>query len=122
MKKKTKAKKVAKKAGRQKKVSPKARVRRAAKKPKVQKKALAAKPAGIVTHFFSAISVAIVKCKMPLRIGDTLHYKGATTDFKEAVKSMQYDHKPITVSKKGQEVGMKVKKRVREGDAVYLAQ
>src|SRR5882724_1617637 len=68
-----------------------------------------AKAAGVVTHFFSAILVAIIKSKMPISIGDALNFKGATTDFKETVKSMQYDHAPIRKSKKGQEVGIKVK-------------
>ena len=114
-------KKTVKKTAKKKPAAKKSTKRKAAKKTTAPKKVSAAKPVGTVTHFFSAISVAIVKCKAPLRVGDALYFKGATTDFKETVKSMQYDHKPITLSKKGQEVGMKVKKRVREGDAVYQA-
>jgi len=77
------------------------------------------KPIGVVTHFYGGISVAIVKCKEPLRVGDTLRFFGATTDFKEKVGSMQYSHKDISESKKNQEVGIKVSEKVREGDEVY---
>ena len=46
---------------------------------------------------------------------------GATTDCEIVISSMQYDHKPIQAAKKGQEVGIKVDDRVREGDGVYEA-
>ena len=79
------------------------------------------KPIGEVTHFYTAIKVAIVKFKKPVHAGTALRYKGATTDFAETAKSMQYDHKPVAVAPKGKQVGIKVGKRVREGDLVYLA-
>ena len=80
------------------------------------------KPIGAVTHFYGDISVAIVKFKKVFKVGEKVHFKGATTDFKETVKSMQYDHKPIKVAKKGQEVGIKVGDKVREGDEVYASE
>ena len=90
------------------------------KKAKVVKKAAKPlKPVGAVTHFYAGIKVAIVKFKKPIRVRTELRFKGATTDFKEVVKSMQYDHEAIMIAPKGKQVGLKVKKRVREGDAVY---
>ena len=85
----------------------------AAKKIKVEK------PVGAVTHYFTAIKVAIVKFKQPVKVGDTLAFRGATTDFKQKIASMQFDHKSIAVAAKGKEIGMKVGKRVREGDEVF---
>lgn len=79
------------------------------------------KPIGEVTHYFGDISVAIVKFKRPFECGEKVHFAGATTDFKETVKSMQYEHKAIETAKKGQEVGIKVGDKVREGDEVYEA-
>ena len=79
------------------------------------------KPIGVVTHYFSKIKVAIIKCKQPVRVGAEISIRGATTDFKHKIISMQYDHQPVAVAKKGQEVGVKVGKRVREGDEVFLA-
>ncbi|MBM3256843.1 MAG: hypothetical protein FJY98_00735 [Candidatus Liptonbacteria bacterium] len=99
---------------------PKAKTKKATKK--VSKPAKALKSIGVVTHFYGNLSVAIVKFKQTVKTGVGLHYKGATTDFKETVKSMQYDHKPIAAAKKGQEVGIRVKKKVREGDEVFEAE
>jgi hypothetical protein len=94
----------------------------AKKSAKPKKAAKAKKPIGQVTHFFNEISVAIVKFNTKVPVGKELHYKGATTDFKELVKSMQYDHNPIDVAPKGKEIGIKVKKRVRQGDEVHFAE
>ncbi|MDO8557105.1 MAG: translation elongation factor-like protein [Candidatus Jorgensenbacteria bacterium] len=77
------------------------------------------KPIGVVTHFFGGLSVAIVKFNMSMAAGTKVHFQGATTDFDETIQSMQYDHKDITAAKKGQEVGIKVSEKVREGDEVY---
>ena len=81
----------------------------------------ASKPIGEVTHFYGGLGVAIVKFKETVRVGDEVRFFGATTDFSERIKSMQYDHKDITEAKKGQEVGIKVEGKVREGDEAYRA-
>ena len=95
----------------------------AAKKVKKTKvaKAKIVKPIGTVTHFYNEISVAIVKFNQKVPVGTTLHFRGATTDFKDIVKSMQYEHESIAVAPKGKQIGIKVKKRVREGDTVHHA-
>ena len=62
-----------------------------------------------------------MKFNKPVKVGERVQFKGATSDFEDVIKSMQFDHKPIVVAKKGKEVGIKVKKKVREGDAVYAA-
>lgn len=80
------------------------------------------KPIGEVTHFFGHLGVVIVKFTVPVEAGTKLHYQGATTDFTEVAKSMQYDHADVAKAKKGQEVGIKVKEKAREGDKVYLAE
>ena len=81
----------------------------------------AAKPIGTVTHFYGNLGVAIVKFVKAVPVGSKLKFKGATTDFEETVKSMQYDHTPVEAAKKGQEIGIKVKEKVREGDEVFEA-
>jgi hypothetical protein len=80
------------------------------------------KPIGVVTHFYNEISVAIVRFKENVPQGTVLHFRGATTDFKHPAKSMQYDHAPVKVAPKGKQIGIKVPKRVREGDNVHRAQ
>ncbi|MCR4328788.1 MAG: hypothetical protein NUV53_04770 [Patescibacteria group bacterium] len=88
----------------------------------IVKKIISSKPVGVVTHFFGNISVVIVKFKVPVKVGIVLSYRGATTDFAEMAKSMQYNHHEIVSAKKGQEVGIKVKKKVREGDEVFVVE
>ncbi len=79
------------------------------------------KPIGEVTHYFGNIGVAIVKFKKAMKVGETVHFKGANVDFTQKIDSMQYDHKDIDKAKKGQEVGIKVSDKVREGDEVFEA-
>ncbi len=77
------------------------------------------KPIGKVTHYYGGIEVAIVKFNKPVKTGIEIQFKGATTDFSQKIKSMQYDHKDIASAKKGQEVGIKVDEKVREDDEIY---
>jgi len=75
---------------------------------------------GAVTHYFPKVKAAAVKImKNSLRIGDHVYVKGHTTDFKQGVTSLQLDRVPIEEGKKGKEIGMLVKSRVRIGDSVY---
>ncbi|MEK7554424.1 MAG: hypothetical protein AAB518_00340 [Patescibacteria group bacterium] len=80
------------------------------------------KPIGVVTHYYGGIGVAIVKFSKPTKAGTTVTFRGATTDFNQTISSLQFDHKDIASAPKGKEVGTKVKKRVREGDQVFLAE
>ncbi len=117
-------KKVVKKVAAKKKVkktTPKTVKTKKLIKKKVVKSPKQAKPIGKVIHFFNHIRVAIVKFNQNVSSGTELYFKGATTDFKEVAKSMQYNHAIIAIAPKGKQIGIKVKKRVREGDLVYKA-
>lgn len=72
-----------------------------------------------IIHRFSKIRVAILKMGGSLNTGDTIHIKGHTTDFTQKVASMQINHEQIAIAKKGQEIGLLVKGKVREADTVY---
>jgi len=74
---------------------------------------------GIVSHFFDKVSVAAIKLQKALKVGDTIHIKGATTDFTTKVKSMQIDRKPVEKAKKGDEIGIKVPDKCRGNDEVF---
>ena len=90
------------------------------KQPGMVKKALKALPIAEVTHYFPHVNAAVLRIKIgDIRIGDELHFKGHTTDFKEKVVSMQIDHKPVMIAKKGDDFGVQVKSRVRAGDLVF---
>ena len=80
---------------------------------------MAEKKVGEVTHYWGKIAVAGIKLTGALSQGDTIRIKGATTDFEQTVGSMQIEHQDMETAKKGQEVGLKVKDKVRRGDTVY---
>ncbi|MBN1793810.1 MAG: hypothetical protein JW844_02470 [Candidatus Omnitrophica bacterium] len=90
-----------------------------AKRPQV-KKEHSLQHIGDVIHFFPKVKAGVIRLRRgSLQIGDTICCKGATTDFRQKVSSMEIDHKPIDTAKKGQEIGILLKKRVRIGDKVY---
>jgi putative protease len=74
---------------------------------------------GRITHFFSKISVAVIELKAPLSVGDMIVVKGPNTDYEQIVDSMQIEHNNVQRAEKGQSIGLKVAKRVRETDVVY---
>lgn len=74
---------------------------------------------GKITHYFGNIGVAVIKLKSPVKKGDTIRIIGGETDFEQAVGSMEVEHKKIEKAKSKDEVGMKVKEKVREGYKVY---
>lgn len=82
---------------------------------------MAEKKLGVITHYFDHIGVGIVKASVSIKVGDKVHVLGHTTDFEQEIKEMQFDHKAIDEAKKGQEVGVKLAKLVREGDEVLRA-
>ncbi len=75
---------------------------------------------GRVNKFFGKVSVAAVEVtNESIKVGDQLHFKGATTDFTIEVESMQIDRVPVEEAEPGDLVGIKVPERVRPGDKVY---
>lgn len=74
---------------------------------------------GEVTHYFNDIGVGIVSLDGKLEVGDEVSIEGATTDFRQKVESMEIDRQVVEGAGAGDEVGMKVENRVREGDKVY---
>jgi putative protease len=75
---------------------------------------------GIVEHFFTHISVAAIKITNgELKIGDTVHFVGANTDFTQEIDHMEINRAPVQIAKIGDAIGIKVKDKVREHDIVY---
>lgn len=75
---------------------------------------------GKVTHYFDKIEVAVIALDSALKVGDTIRIAGGeSTDFTQQVESIQVEHQDIEKAKKGDEVGLKVKEKVREGYKVY---
>jgi len=75
---------------------------------------------GSISTYFSKIGVAAIRLTSDdLKVGDTIHIKGHTTNFEQIVESIQIEKKPVQSAQKGDEIGIKVKDRVREGDIVF---
>lgn len=74
---------------------------------------------GVVNDYFAKIGVAGIDLEGPLRVGDTIHIKGHTTDFEQTIDSLQVEHAQVQEAKKGDAIGIKVKDRCRGGDIVY---
>jgi len=78
------------------------------------------KKVGEVFHFFGHIGVAAIRLTDgSLAIGDTVQIQGPTTNVEQTVDSLQIEHATVSTAGAGQEVGMKVRDRVREKDFVY---
>ena len=75
---------------------------------------------GKVTHYFDKIGVAVIKItEGSIKVGDEIHIKGHTTDFKEKVTSMQIEHEKVQVAEPGQDIGLKTSQPVRANDLVF---
>lgn len=80
------------------------------------------KQIGEVSNYFQHVKAAAIKLSAPLKKGDKIRFVGGEdTDFEMDVKSMQVEKKKIEKAKKGDEIGLLVKKHVRKGYKVYKA-
>jgi len=77
------------------------------------------KEIGKVTHYFGNLKVAVIKLKEKLQLGEEIKITGGEKEFSQKVSSMQIDHKEVKEGKKGDEVAIKVKEKVREGYKVW---
>ena len=73
---------------------------------------------GKVVGYYAKIGVAAVVAEGEFAVGDTLHFKGHTTDLEMTVESMRVNDQPAESAKAGDEVGIKVPDRAREHDKV----
>jgi len=89
-------------------------------KPLAVEAPIGGQPVGKVVHYYTHLSVAIVELTQgAIRVGDTIHIKGHTTDFKQPVESMEVEHQKVTEAMPGQSFGLKVREHARDHDTVY---
>lgn len=74
---------------------------------------------GKVTHYFDRIAVAVLELTDIIRVGDTIHFLGHSTDFKQQVDSLQIEHQNVTEAKPGQDVALRVIQKVHEHDEAF---
>ncbi len=74
---------------------------------------------GVVTHYYRRARAALVALSGQLAVGDTLHVRGANTDFIQRATSLWLDGVAIPRAEAPASVGVELGERAREGDAVY---
>ena len=74
---------------------------------------------GKISDFFAKPVVAGIELTGTLKLGDTIHITGHTTDIECDVDSIQINNVNVQEAKAGDSVGIKVNDRVRRGDIVY---
>lgn len=75
---------------------------------------------GKVTHYYDKIQVAIVDLAADLAVGDKIKFvRGGEDVFEQNVDSIQIEHEKKESAKKGEVVGLRVEKEVKEGAEVF---
>ena len=73
-----------------------------------------------MTHYYEHAGACVVSLDGGgLRVGDTIHVRGHTTDFYQRVDRLERDHVAVDVARVGEQVGVQVSQRVRSHDVVY---
>jgi translation elongation factor EF-1alpha len=77
------------------------------------------KEIGRITHYYGHIGVGIAELTDSLKVGDSIHIKGHSTDLTQNVDSMQIEHASVTEAKSGDAVGLKLLQKVHPHDTVF---
>jgi hypothetical protein len=76
---------------------------------------------GVVTHYYSHLLVVGMQLEpgARLRVGDVIHIRGHTTDFRQRVESLEVNHASVSEVGPNDDFGLKVVEHAREHDAVF---
>ena len=74
---------------------------------------------GEIAHYFDHINVASLVLTETLRVGDSIHILGHSTDFRQPVTSLQIEHQSVDEARAGDDVGIKVLQKVHPHDKVF---
>lgn len=75
---------------------------------------------GKVTHYYDKIGVAIVDLSASLSVGDNIKFvRGGEDVHKQKVETIQIEHEKKDTAKKGDVIGLKVTKEIKEGAEVF---
>ena len=74
---------------------------------------------GEVMTYYANIGVAAIELTDSVKVGDTIIFRGLTTDLEHKVDSMQIEYESVQEAKAGDQIGVKVPGKVRKNDRVY---
>lgn len=78
------------------------------------------KDIGEVVNYYSKVKAAEIRLWNDLTVGDEILVQGPTTgSISQTVESIQIERKSVFKGKKGQNIGISIKNKVRPGDLVY---
>jgi hypothetical protein len=77
------------------------------------------KQIGKVTHYYNHLSVGIIALTDSLKVGESIHIKGHTTDFTQNIDSIEIEHASVPEAKAEDAIGIKVSSKVHPHDIVY---
>jgi hypothetical protein len=75
---------------------------------------------GVVTDYLDKIKVAIIKLGMDIEVGEKMQLPGENGPYKQIIKSMQINRENVEIASRNDEIGMKVNKKVKVGEFVYV--
>jgi len=73
---------------------------------------------GTITHYYGKIEVGVIKLKGALSVGDCISYETPEGDYEQIVESMEIDRVPVFKAKKGDDIGLKLRKIAKVGSPV----
>ncbi len=85
----------------------------------IYKNKMVEKQIGKVSNYFDHVKVAAIKLTAGLKVGDKIKINGGEITFEQLVNSMQIKHEKVEKAKKGDEVGIEVKEKVRKGYQIF---
>ena len=74
---------------------------------------------GELMTYYANIGVAAVELSGDVKVGDTIIFRGFTTDMEHKVDGMQIEHESVQEAKAGDQIGIKIAGKVRKNDRVY---
>ena len=77
------------------------------------------KEIGKITHYYGHLGVGIIQLSDTLKIGESIHVKGHSSDFTQSIDSIQIEHANVPEAIAGDVVGIKVAGKVHPGDKVF---
>ena len=76
---------------------------------------MAEKEIGTVSNYFEHVGAAAIKLSAPVKVGDTLKFKGGEVEFEQKIEGMQIEREDVQKAKAGDEIAVIVSQRVRKG-------
>ncbi len=75
---------------------------------------------GKIIHYYDKIGVAIIELDGTLSVGDKIKFtKDGQEYFEQTVESIQVEHEKKETAQKGDVIGLKTEKEVKEGVEVF---